>query len=289
MFYTLKNRIAAALVMTFSFAILTQQAFALPLPKLNKQVQIPQTFTQNYNFEGIVALSNCSGSLVRFEMSKPEDAAMVLTNGHCYEGGFIAAGKFLLNKSSNRGFSLLDAGAGSVGRLRAKTILYASMTKTDVTLYQLNTTFAAIQSQYGIEPLTLSSAAPTVATPIEVISGYWERGYSCQVEAIIPELREGEWAWTDSIRYSRPGCEVIGGTSGSPIVATGTRTVIGINNTGNESGERCTENNPCEVDKDGNITYQEGYSYGEQTYWIYTCLAADNTIDVNIPGCLLHH
>jgi V8-like Glu-specific endopeptidase len=277
------------IVLSFSFAVVTGQALAIPLPKMGKRVQIPQSFTGDYNFEGIVALSNCSGSLIRFEMSKPEDPAMVLTNGHCYEGGFIDPDVFLLNESSNRGFSLLAPDASTLGRVRATKILYASMTKTDVTLYQLGTTFAEIESQYGVHPLTLSSTAPIVATPIEVISGYWERGYSCQVEAIIPQLKEGDWTWTESIRYSRPGCEVIGGTSGSPVVATGTRTVIGINNTGNEDGEKCSENNPCEIDENGNITYTQGYSYAEQTYWIYTCLAADNTIDVNIPGCLLYH
>ena len=54
------------------------------------------------NFEGIVALSNCSGSIVRYESSRDDDQAMVLTNGHCYEGGFINAGTFVLNADSTR-------------------------------------------------------------------------------------------------------------------------------------------------------------------------------------------
>ena len=36
------------------------------------------------DFAGTVALSNCSGSLVRFAASQPTDPAMALTNGHCY-------------------------------------------------------------------------------------------------------------------------------------------------------------------------------------------------------------
>jgi hypothetical protein len=80
---------------------------------------------------------------------------------------------------------------------------------------------------------------------------------------------------------------VIGGTSGSPIIARGTRTVIGINNTGNEDGLRCEENNPCEIDEKGNVFYQRGQNYGQQTYWIYSCLTPNFDIDLNKPGCLL--
>ena len=41
------------------------------------------------DFTGIAALSNCSASLVRYAESVSTDKALVLTNGHCYEGGFL--------------------------------------------------------------------------------------------------------------------------------------------------------------------------------------------------------
>jgi hypothetical protein len=46
-------------------------------------------------------------------------------------------------------------------------------------------------------------------------------------------------------------------------------------------------NNPCEVDKDGNVTYQKGIGYAQQTYWIYSCRNAAGKIDLTTPGCLL--
>ena len=46
-------------------------------------------------------------------------------------------------------------------------------------------------------------------------------------------------------------------------------------------------NNPCEVDADGNITVDQGAAYGQQTWWIYTCLTATRTIDLNKSGCQL--
>ena len=107
------------------------------------------------------------------------------------------------------------------------------------------------------------------------------------ISVVIPTLNEGAWSWKTSLRYSRPGCETIGGTSGSPIVEAGTQTVVAINNTGNEDGQKCTENNPCEVDRDGKVTYERGLSYGQQTFWIYSCLDKNLNFDLKTPTCRL--
>jgi V8-like Glu-specific endopeptidase len=164
------------------------------------------------------------------------------------------------------------------------------MTKTDITLYQLQQTYADILSRYNVRPFTLSSKHPAAGLNINVISGYWNRGYSCAIDTFAHEVHEDGYVWQDSVRYSRPGCEVIGGTSGSPVVAAdGSRTVVAINNTINENGEQCTMNNPCEVDVKGGITYQQGYGYAEETYWIYSCLTANNQFDLSVAGCQLFH
>ena len=91
----------------------------------------------------------------------------------------------------------------------------------------------------------------------------------------------------DSIRYSPTGCEVYGGTSGSPVIAKGERVVVGVNNTGNESGKECKMNNPCEIDESGNVTVIKGRGYAQQTYWFYSCLSMDFDIDLAKPGCEL--
>ena len=153
----------------------------------------------------------------------------------------------------------------------------------------MDKTYAQILEQFNVRPFTLSSQHPQIHQPIEVVSGYWKMGYTCMIEQFVHELDEAGYKWFDSIRYSRPGCEVIGGTSGSPIIAAGSRTVIGVNNTGNEDGERCTMNNPCEVDDKGAVTVGKGFSYGQQTYWLYSCLNAQNEFDLQRPGCMLPH
>ena len=252
--------------------------------------ELPETFTNNYNFEGIAALSNCSGSLMRFENSKDTDKAMILTNGHCLETGFPKPGQFVSNQPSSRQFTLFDANDQEAGTVRASRILYSSMTRTDITLYELNVTYAQILTSYNVRPFTLVSAHPTAGTNIQVISGYWNRGYTCTIEAFAHELHEEGYIWQDSVRYSRPGCEVIGGTSGSPVVnADGSRTIVAINNTINEDNEQCTMNNPCEVDEKGAISYHQGYGYAEQTYLIYSCLNKDNQFDLSVKDCQLLH
>jgi len=239
------------------------------------------------DFTGIAALSNCSASLVRYAGSVGTDKALVLTNGHCYEGGFLDPGQVLVNRASTRSITLLRPDSSRAGTVRAGRILFGTMTKTDMIVYEVNETYSSIRSRLNVTPLTLAKQGPANGAGMAVVSGYWERIYTCSVQATIPQLREGDWSWQNSIKYQQPGCETIGGTSGSPVVSTSTGEVIGVNNTGNEDGEQCTVNNPCEVDADGNVTVDQGAAYGQQTWWLYTCLTASRTIDLNKAGCEL--
>jgi hypothetical protein len=189
----------------------------------------------------------------------------------------------------SRSFGLYNAQAEIVGYLQSTHIVYGTMTNTDVSLYRLNQTYQQIKDAYNVNPLVLSSEKANVGDEIEVISGYWKRGYSCGIEYFVNQLNEDSWTFRDSIRYTRPGCETIGGTSGSPIISPITRKVIGINNTGNENGELCTMDNPCEVDSNGNKKAYQGVSYGQQVYWIYSCLTENNELNLNQQGCMLPH
>ncbi|KJY45992.1 MULTISPECIES: S1 family peptidase [unclassified Streptomyces] len=238
------------------------------------------------NYAGTVALSNCSGSVVRAPGSLPNDPALVLSNGHCIETGFPGPGEVVKDQPSSRSFSLLNASGSRVATLRASKIAYATMTDTDISVYQLTKTYAQIQSQYGIGALTLNDARPVQGTAIKVVSGYWKRIYSCNVDGFAYRLKEGEWTWKDSVRYTS-SCNTIGGTSGSPVIDTTTGKVVAVNNTGNEDGQRCTENNPCEVDENGNITVRRGINYAQETYLIVPCIGAGNKIDLNRAGCAL--
>src|SRR5690349_4045588 len=98
------------------------------------------------DFTGIAALSNCSASLVRYAESVDTDKALVLTNGHCYEGGFLQPGQVLVNKTSTRSITLLKPDSSRAGTVRADKILFGTMTKTDMIVYEVNETYASIKS-----------------------------------------------------------------------------------------------------------------------------------------------
>ncbi|MER7769624.1 serine protease [Kitasatospora sp. NPDC096140] len=248
------------------------------------QVQAAPSAT--VNFAGTVALSNCSGSLVRMPGSAASDPALVLSNGHCLESGMPGPGQVVLNQSSSRTFTLLSATGGRLATLRATKVVYGAMTDTDVSIYQLNTSYSSIQSRYGIAPLTIAATHPVKGTSIRVVSGYWKKIYSCSVDGFAYRLKEADWTFKDSVRYTS-GCNVIGGTSGSPVVDASSGQVVAVNNTINESGESCTLDNPCEVDQSGAVTVHQGIGYAQETYGIPACFAAGNRLDLTLPGCTL--
>ncbi|MFJ5261177.1 serine protease [Streptomyces sp. NPDC088387] len=261
-----------------------------PATRAAQPVQATATATapavQAVSFAGTVSLSNCSGSVVRMPDSADDDPALVMSNGHCLETGFPEPGEVVVDQASTRTFGLLNSAGTRVATLRANKIAYSTMTDTDVSVYQLTTTYAQIRASYGISALTLSDTRPAAGTAISVVSGYWKRIYNCSIDGFAHQLKEDGWTWKDSVRYTS-ACNTIGGTSGSPVVNQATGQVVAVNNTGNESGQRCTLNNPCEVDASGNVTVRQGINYAQQTYNIPACFGVDNKLDLFAAGCTL--
>jgi V8-like Glu-specific endopeptidase len=274
--------LAAILAGVASIAGLT----AAPASATSRTAAAAPQLKATVNLAGTVALSNCSGSVIKFPSSASTDPALVMSNGHCLTSGFLDPGEVLVNASSTRTFSLLNSTGTSVGTLRATKLAYATMTDTDVSIYQLNRTYAQILSTYGISPLVMSTSHPVAGTAIKVVSGYWKTIYSCNIDGFVYRLKEGDWTWKDSVRYTS-ACQTIGGTSGSPVIDASTGEVVAINNTGNEDGETCTVDNPCEVSEDGTVTVREGINYAEETYGIAACFTTGNQVDLTLSGCTL--
>lgn len=279
------------ILISLILSISSLNAFALPLGKFNALDASLQSserdYKNDYNFEGIIKLSNCSGSLIAFNGQPLTSKAIVMTNGHCVQkpGGFLNPGEVWVNRPVQRTMRIFDKNM-SLFSVQASKILYATMTNTDVAFYELTESYNQIYKKTGISPLILDSVRPLPGQPIEIISGYWDRGYSCDIDDFVFAIKEGSWTFTDSIRYTS-GCDTIGGTSGSPIIARGERRVVAINNTSNESGDRCTINNPCELNEAGKISVRKGARYGQQTYQTYGCLTPDFSFELNRSGCEL--
>lgn len=239
------------------------------------------------DFTGIVALDDCSGSVIKPAAAKDTDPALVLSNGHCLESGMPKPGEVIVDQPSQRTFDLLDAtGQNSLGTLTATKVAYGTMTDTDISMYQVDATYADIAQKYHSKALDLATEHPKQAEAMTIPSGYWKKSWSCSIAGFVYEIKEGNWTWKDSLKYD-PKCNTTHGTSGSPIIDDATHQVIGINNTGNDNGEKCTLNNPCEVDKDGKVTVHQGQSYGEETFEINGCIGDGNKVDLAKAGCTL--
>lgn len=282
--------IITAILLTFGGTI----AQAIPLLSTKPWIGFSTLFVDGFSYEPIVALSNCSASYIKPKQIPDTALALVLTNGHCtgsgiFGGGMPQPGEFFYKKQASMRANLLFKDGSTRASLRVQQILYATMTGTDLALLQLNQTYQQIKNSTGVSPFELTDVPATAGAAIDIPSGYWKRTYSCAIEAVIPTLKEAGWTMMNSVRYSPTGCEVIGGTSGSPIVNSATGVVVAINNTGNEDGQQCTMNNPCEVDAAGKITVLQGRGYGQQVELINSCIDKSGNFDLSISGCRLFH
>lgn len=233
------------------------------------------------SFEAVASIRGCSGSIIKFDFHEEDHPAIFMTNDHCIDDQ--PDQEYTVDKVKQISVSVYDKNRKIIkGKLKTTRIIYAVQTGTDLALLELNLSYSELRDLYKIEPFEILSKGAAVGEKISILSGYWNRQYNCSVENIAFQLRESTWLWRQSYGYS---CGTTGGTSGSPIVLTGTRYVIGINNTANESGGECTLGNPCEITREGELNVYEGKNYGQQTQYLSTCFGASGNFDIDLKGC----
>jgi len=212
-------------------------------------------------YEGVADFSNCSGFLVTTASRASSDRAWVATNGHCWQG--LLGGMVLKpaevrrDQHIKRSLSLVND-QGRKLRFTTDRLVVATMTGTDLALYELKESYESLQSK-GIRPFVLGR--PVLGEAVEVISGHKNSSHSCRIEAIT-DTREGGYRFTNSLRLSSE-CQQGSGTSGSPVLRAGTREVIAIANSFNKNGRACGNNNPCEVDGES-VSVQFRARYAQQ-------------------------
>ena len=138
-----------AMAMVFAIG-LSQSTMAINFPTVGSDALAVPTERQDfsaYDFTGIVALSNCSGSLVRFDDSEGSDFGMILTNGHCVQ--MMNPGRVIVEASSSKSFTFLSPSGSRLGSVRASKLLYATMTNTDMGIYLLTSTFDEIEERFA--------------------------------------------------------------------------------------------------------------------------------------------
>lgn len=237
------------------------------------------------NVEGSVALEGCMGSVVRTASSRPNDPALMLTNGHCVQGKLPAPGTALVDRPADREVPIADRQGYPQATARAKRLMYATMTGTDIALYRLDKTYAQLKAK-GAKVFQLTSTPVRAGDPLTALTT-GER-LKCSAEAVVKHLREGGYQQNDSIRYATSdGCDPYHGTSGSALLAPDDTTIVGIHNTHNEAGGKCTDDNPCEVGADGAVTSVKGRGYGQQVHMIAACLTKGSKLDLSRKSCNL--
>ena len=274
-----------ALILILLFSWLPTQAFAIPTDFNTLNFENLSTGPE---FNGIAALSNCSGALFHFEGQSLDDQALILTNGHCIGGWrFLRPGEVKVHEQSGRAFRLFNRDGDALRtRFRATELVYATMTNTDMAVYRLEITYRELRNTHGVDSLLLATDMVAIGEPISIKSGYHSYITQCLAEHIVPQLHEAEWVMLESIRYSVE-CDTFPGTSGSPAISDQTNEIIGINNTGNEGRHDCSMNNPCERDGKGNKTVLPDRGYAQQSVWLYSCINEQYELDLDLAGCQL--
>lgn len=282
--------------MSKGFSLRGLAAGLLALATVTGPLTLPAQANSFQTFDGTVMIQSCSASVIQMPGANDSDKALIMTNGHCIKPVFdrhLKRGEVITNYSlwatpKPQFKEIAFVGGNQPSELlrgKLTDVVYATVDNTDLAILRSDKTYSQLR-QAGVKIRPLSSSRPTAGTQIQIPSSFWRKAYACSIEAFPHELHEGQWIWKDAIRYTSTGCNVQGGSSGSPIVDVSTGAIIGINNTGADGGEACAFNNPCEVDSAGRKAVIPGRSYGTQTYYMPTCFTG-SSLTMNKAGCLL--
>lgn len=261
---------------------------------------LPLLSFANFEFNGGAIVNGCSGALFIMNGMQDSQRALVITNGHCIRL------KDLLGRSSNYPLPnerIYDLGNGNdplpvaiilhseQQSISVKThrLLFATMTETDVAIFELSTTYAQLNTMYNVRPLLLDPTFTEENDDVSILSGYYKRTQSCSVRGFV-NLQEGPYRTLHAIKLSQD-CHIYTGFSGAPITHSKTRSILGLVNTHYDDKSDhapCALNKPCEVDNDTgkkNIP-APGQSYGVSTAFLYLCYDQSKRIlDFNIHSC----
>jgi hypothetical protein len=206
-----------------------------------------------------VVAADCSGSLFTMPGMNDGQRALVLTNGHCvgvgsFEGRFPADGERFLGHVVEGSVILRKTRDEGGERFTYRKILFASMTGTDLAVIELEASFKyLIDSGYVV--YSLAPELPRLGMTLEFASYNRPVTSTCEVEQIVPVVKEGPWTWNSSVRLKAgPDCEFQSGQSGTAGTEPGSRLIYALAQTGYEGGPPCSFNNPCEVDPRTGVT-----------------------------------
>lgn len=252
---------------------------------------------RQYNGIGRVRVGlggGCTGFFIKTG-NNPAAPAYILTNGHCLDSGFPQPDEVVVDRPSNSAitFNYFHDRRVAPVEVPVKRVVYGTMRGTDFAILELKASYRDLTAK-GIQPWRLASVFPAVGTPIEVV-GVPQEGRSiaylhrttCRL-GITVNVREMEYRFERSFRNQ---CSLVGGMSGSPVIDTRNRTVIGIANTGGDDRTGilppCSLNRPCEVTGNNLPIVRNEYNYGQPLTKIPTCFTPSGRVNVRQRSCQL--
>ncbi|MFO1183350.1 MAG: trypsin-like peptidase domain-containing protein [Bauldia sp.] len=239
---------------------------------------------------------SCSAALFRMEGMTLDQKALVLTAGHCINAGrfkndlgtFPADGERFIDRPEDA-FIQVKSEAGAFKRYHTRRLVFATMTVSDLAVYELDASYADIlAADKDVEVFILGTRPMVAGVAFGVPSANKQRSFDCVSEAIVPTLLDKPWRWNEVIRFRhQESCLFVGGASGSPVLYRDR--IVAVANDVFDPGTACAFGSPCEVDTDGKTTTAKpGQSYATQTYRLYDCYdAMKKAFDFTRASCTL--
>jgi V8-like Glu-specific endopeptidase len=263
--------------------------------------------SRTYNGIGLIKIRDFSSCTGFFIQPKPSQSApaYVLTNGHCIDllESLLSPSEIVVDRnlrSFGRSPAILSFTPGYFANSRGrrtypvKRVLYATMKNNDVALLELSISQKDLIAA-GVNPLQLANKPAAVGTKVDIVGVPAEKiafeyqylhRVSCSMGATV-RVREGGYDWKQSLRHR---CSLLGGMSGSPMIAATGNKVVGIVNTGGGSSDRrsllCTLDNPCEVTSDFKPKPTASFNYGQLLDRLPGCFD-QGVFNLNLSSCRL--
>lgn len=235
--------------------------------------------------------ADCTATLI--ETGVDAAPAYLVTNGHCVGLDSAPVNRTLVDTEGFGTARFFDVAGGSdVLEVDAVRFAYGTMRGTDVAIVQVDATLGALRGA-GAVPLSIADAAPepgqevvNIAAPTQGIDPSEQvlRKGTCTL-GDRTDVIEFQWLWLDAIANDCPG--VLGGSSGSPLIAEGE--VVSIINTTNTGvpegrGDTCYLGKPCQV-RGAEAVFVAEKSYGVDITGVGSCFV-DGTFALG-EGCPL--
>jgi hypothetical protein len=242
----------------------------------------------------------CSAALFKMDGMTLDQEALVLTAGHCTNVGSFKTPAFnglafpgprqvFLDQRASGQVDIRGAG-GKFGRYHYSRVILATMTGMDVAILELDDTYAAILDNLkDAEIYELSPTAPSLGARVRVEATKKNVDFACEVEKVVPTVREDPWTWNNVLRFRfSPLCVFYAGVSGSPVLDEHHR-IVAVASAVSAPGKPCDLQAPCEIEQGAQpMVAPTGQSYATQTRDLYDCYSfSRRAFAFELPGCRL--